>query len=386
MVSAWPEEERKFMRTASPVARRYAKVLVVSTGFLIASVVVARPTLAFARSTNTILCSGGNYSSCTSRGYPDYGYDLHNKISYWQMTSGHNCTNYVAYVESRVDGVPTPPYNLGNADTWAIRAASHGIPVDNTPAIGSVAQWNAASWNGNAGHVAYVENVNTSNGSVTSITISEDSYPRGPFDWRTISAGSSAWPANFIHFPNFGSSIAAVRNADGRLELFGTNSADGIFHRWQVAPNGSWSGWSQMPGALTSVAATRNKDGRLEVFGTNAQGNIWDRWQLSPGGSWSAWKQIPGALTSVAAARNKDGRLELFGTNSRGNIYHRWQLTPGGSWSGWSQMPGSLTQVAAATNADGRIELFGVNSVGDIWHCWQLSPGGFWSAWKQFDG
>ncbi|MFC4504841.1 MULTISPECIES: S8 family serine peptidase [Streptomyces] len=188
--------------------------------------------------------------------------------------------------------------------------------------------------------------------------------------------------------PVFGSSIAAARNDDGRLEMFGTNNGDDIWHRFQTtAGSSSWSGWSQFDGALRSVAAETNADGRVELFGVNSAGNIWHRWQTSPGGSWSGWSQLDGALTSIAVARNQDGRLEIFGTNSAGNIWHRFQTTAGSSsWSGWSQFDGALTQVAAETNADGRVELFGVNSAGDIWHRWQTSPGGSWSGWSQFDG
>jgi surface antigen len=85
---------------------------------------------------------------------------------------------------------------LGNADTWYSNAAAHGVPVNSTPANGSVAWWDDAPWNGDAGHVAYVESVNADG----SITVSEDAYPSGPFDWRTITPGSSSWPGGFIHF------------------------------------------------------------------------------------------------------------------------------------------------------------------------------------------
>ena len=162
---------------------------------------------------DTSLCSGNSYSSCTNVGHTDHGYSTHSGGSYWSMYSGHNCTNYVAYVESTVNGAPTPKYNLGNAADWATKASANGVQVNGTPVAGSVAQWNAAPWNNNNGHVAYVESVNSDG----SITVSEDNYPTGPFDWKIISAGSSNWPNNFIHFrdPSNGSPPPTDTDGDG---------------------------------------------------------------------------------------------------------------------------------------------------------------------------
>jgi aqualysin 1 len=186
---------------------------------------------------------------------------------------------------------------------------------------------------------------------------------------------------------DFGSSIAAARNGDGRLQLFGTNNLDQDFTRGQTAP-GNWtgSGWGQLSGFLRSVAAETNADGRIEMFGVNSAEQVFHRSQVTPGGAWSEWVQFDGFLTSIAAARNGDGRLELFGANAAGQVFNKWQVTPGGAWSDWNPFDGSLVQVAAETNADGRIELFGVNSAGIAVHRSQAVPGANWTAWEVFDG
>ena len=76
------------------------------------------------------------------------------------MYPGINCTNYAAFVESQVYGVPTPGVLMGDAYQWADRAAEAGIPVDDTPTVGSVAVWGAdAPGMGGYGHVAVVESV-----------------------------------------------------------------------------------------------------------------------------------------------------------------------------------------------------------------------------------
>ena len=84
----------------------------------------------------------------------------------------------------------------GNASTWAVSARAAGYRVDQTPAVGAIAQWNAYanSYIWGYGHVAIVEAVN---GDGT-ITISDMNYAGklNVVSTRTISASSVS---NFIH-------------------------------------------------------------------------------------------------------------------------------------------------------------------------------------------
>jgi surface antigen len=106
----------------------------------------------------------------------------------------HNCTLYVAY---RLQQRGVTLSWSSNAFDWASAAASHGAVVNQTPAVGSVAQWNS-------GHVAYVEAVTSRN-----ILITSDNYqpngagtmPGGFTDSFIISRDSPAMPDNFVHFP-----------------------------------------------------------------------------------------------------------------------------------------------------------------------------------------
>lgn len=89
-----------------------------------------------------------------SRGFigtPVYGY---NSYDY-----GY-CTYWVAVLRQRA-GNPVPA-RLGNASSWAIRAAAYGLPTGTTPKVGAAV---VTSTRG-AGHVAYVTAVN-SDGSIT---------------------------------------------------------------------------------------------------------------------------------------------------------------------------------------------------------------------------
>jgi hypothetical protein len=53
------------------------------------------------------------------------------------------------------------------------------------------------------------------------------------------------------------------------------------WHRWQIAPNGGWSGWdrsfSVRPVGHGDLAVGCNADGRLEVFGCD--GDLAHTWQ-----------------------------------------------------------------------------------------------------------
>ena len=187
----------------------------------------------------------------------------------------------------------------------------------------------------------------------------------------------------------FGSSIAAARNIDGRVQLFGSDSSDTVFDRKQATP-GDWSGsgWNTLYTGLRSIATETDASGRVVMFGLDSAGFIFYRQQNTPGGSWPAWTRLDGALTSIAVAKNADGRMEIYGANQAGWIYHRIQTTPG-NWTGstWSQFDGQLSQVAAETNTDGRVELYGINRDGWVFYRQQTTPGDWTgSSWVRYDG
>lgn len=84
------------------------------------------------------------------------------------------------------------PSNLGNANTWAVRAAAAGFTVNRTPSAGAVFQ-TTSGW---YGHVGYVESVNADG----SIVVTEMNY-----NYRTYLVIRATIPAsavgnfNYIH-------------------------------------------------------------------------------------------------------------------------------------------------------------------------------------------
>ena len=167
----------------------------------------AMPALASApavgRVPSAVLCTG--YRGCPRHGHPTYGYGRRRHRSFWRMSAGNECTNYVAYVESRHFGVRTPRYRLGNAGQWPRSAGRHGVRINRRPSVGAVAEWGPRAYGiGRLGHVAVVQKVGPRD---RYIVISQQHISReaNGYDWTRINAGWSrhswqSWPTHFIHF------------------------------------------------------------------------------------------------------------------------------------------------------------------------------------------
>lgn len=240
-------------------------------------------------------CSSSDYS-CDDTGYQGQ--------STWGFPGGHNCTNYVAWRLQR-DGVPNPgpgtfvdpksSTHEGDAGEWAQAARNHGILVNGTPTVGSVA-WFAPNqggfpvpgWQaGPTGHVSYVEKVK----SPTDIVLAEDNCCSGPLDIREVWAGDSAWPGAFIHYgqkaptpgpppasndPSGGPAIVH----DGYTSVFTVNAADHTLEETYLPKNGQpWNtqslsaNFGTPPVAAGTTPAAVFHDGYTSVFTINAADN-----------------------------------------------------------------------------------------------------------------
>ncbi|MEO7754312.1 MAG: CHAP domain-containing protein, partial [Terracoccus sp.] len=144
-----------------------------------------------------VLCTG--FDSCKASGYSEGGYKGVMYNSFWRQSTGHNCTNYVAYRLVQ-NGLPnTKPSSLsGNAFNWG---PSFPRQTDSAPAVGSVAWWDTSF--SSTGHVAYVEKVI----SPDEILISEDNWG-GDFRWRRVTRGGGRWPQGFIHLKDVAAPVA----------------------------------------------------------------------------------------------------------------------------------------------------------------------------------
>jgi surface antigen len=169
--------------------------------------------------TINVLCTG--FTGCLTIGYTDGGYGGVYLQSFWSMTAGHNCTNYVAYRLSHGRVVARPP-GTNSALTWGPAAVAAGVPVDDVPTVGSVAWWDAgvAGASATSGHVAYVEAVLPG-----VVLVSEDNL-NGDFRWRLMTRLDGTWPSGFIHYPESdgspaGTFTSVTSPAVGELDFWG---------------------------------------------------------------------------------------------------------------------------------------------------------------------
>jgi surface antigen len=200
-----------------------------------------------ASATVTTLCTG--YAACERAGMSSAGYADANRSMYWQMYSGHNCTNYVAYRMIR-SGMPNsrPWSGGGNATYWGTSMSSI---TDSTPAVGAVAWWKAGVRPaGSAGHVAYVERVV----SADEIIVSQDSWG-GDFSWARITRASSGWPSGFIHFNDVALTSTAKPVITGAATVGSLLSAStGSWSQTGLSTSYQWrAGGADIAGAASST-------------------------------------------------------------------------------------------------------------------------------------
>ena len=177
-------------------------------------------------------------------------------------------------------------------------------------------------------------------------------------------------------------------NGDGRLEVFMRGQDGAIYHSWQMAPNGGWSGWYSLGGNLAgNPVVGRNADGRLSVF---ARGPSRDLWVISQSsGGWSGWGGLGGTTDyDPAVASNQDGRLIMAVRATDAAVYALTQGSPNGAFGSWQVLGGSITGRPTLENRqDGGLELFGRYGSGEPFHAWQLAPNsGSWSGWYGLTG
>ena len=203
------------------------------------------------------------------------------------------------------------------------------------------------------------------------------------------------------------------RNADGRLEIFSVGEDDAVWQKWQLAPNNGWSdGWAtlgeptgdQFPftdRVLEQLAVGRNQDGRQEVFAVwsfnGVFGRVFQKWQVAPNGGWSGWSEMHFSAGSthirgsdrISVGRNADGRQELFLLTTEFPdvepvLRHIWQLFPNAGWSDWESLgkprdafpapqDRDLSHPAVQKNADGHLEVFALGN-GAFCNRWQEPP------------
>jgi subtilisin family serine protease len=187
---------------------------------------------------------------------------------------------------------------------------------------------------------------------------------------------------------------AMAYNHSNRLEIFVTNVLGQLFYRSQTSAGATtWTNWSRINfgGTLRSIAAVSNADGRIEVIGLDDAGATWRLAQTSPtDNNWSGLTRLDGpGMASLTATSNGDGRLELIGIDAGGNPWRRRQTAPGATtWDRWARLPSAtLAQITAVTDSNGLVHLVGVDNLRRIWQSRQTGLNlTSYSPWERIDG
>ena len=219
----------------------------------------------------------------------------------WGFVGPHNCTAYAAWRLAR-NGVPPPRYRLGNAATWAAQAKRHGEPVDRTPAVGAIAQWNAGTAHARSqfGHVGYVQEVGPGY-----IVVVSDNFPltvAGHMDTYRIPVGHSHWPSNFIHFKGVPNSPPPHRQppsftGDGKADIAWyeqwqnaitvlTSTGNSFAPAWKQSGIGGpdWAGVGDFTGdGKADIAWYERWQNAITVLSSTGNGFTLGKWQTGIG-------------------------------------------------------------------------------------------------------
>ena len=215
----------------------------------------------------------------------------------------------------------------------------------------------------------------------------ETTVGSNPTSWSTW-AGLGAAPGNVAV-----GRVVMAHNHSNRLQVFASTVQGKVYYRSQLAVGSqTFSGWTLLPftGKLRSLAAVANADGRIEVLGVDDAGAVWRAAQTSATDTnWGQFTKLPGfGVTTISAARNSNGALELVGVDAGGNTWRRSQTAVGGTaWGGWTPLPVKTFGQVSARTANNRVQVVGVDTLGRIWQSTQNGVNATsYAPWTQIDG
>jgi hypothetical protein len=176
---------------------------------------------------------------------------------------------------------------------------------------------------------------------------------------QTVAGDDSTWGAGWTQFsvpvnvpyPVFAtSSVAAGLDPQGLIEVFFVDTHGNVVTTKQVAANtDNWTALTALPDMdhrpMSEIAVARHSDGRLDLVGTDTTGGVFHRAQTS-GGTFLSWSALPeNALVHVAAEVNTtDDTLEVVGVDpTSGGVWQTRQTAADSpTFVPWSSLGGIL--------------------------------------------
>ena len=163
-------------------------------------------------------------------------------------------------------------------------------------------------------------------------------------------------------------------------------------------PAKPWSDWQQIPGGLVAITALRQADGRIALFGINSGLHLYrcqqSKAQAFKPADWTQWVQIDnastGLFTEMAPVVGPLGATNLFAMTQSGQVLHTRQ-SPAGSdnWTNWATPGYSRVPrytLCAGIQGDGDIVL----AASDQQHVHSFNAQydaatQSWSGWRDFN-
>ncbi|MCA0026973.1 MULTISPECIES: hypothetical protein [unclassified Mesorhizobium] len=208
--------------------------------------------------------------------------------------------------------------------------------------------------------IVQVQKTITPPGTTTPIVVTVDELRPPAQPW-------SAW----IQLTGQLVAITALRQADGRIALFGINSALHLYRcqqaKAQALTVADWTPWVQIDAGypFTEMAPIIGPLGGTNLFAMTQQGQVLHTKQLPAGSdTWTAWA-TPGYSRvpkyTLCAGIQGDGDIMLVASDQQhAHSFNAQYDAATQNWSGWRDFnaSGANTRLSLDYNADGRLALF----------------------------
>lgn len=269
----------------------------------------------------TTLCNDPVGFKCTGGGYNGQASQIHGggwtPSLYWVFGtpgpdgSRHNCTTYAAFRLQQA-GYDYPGWTA-NASGWASSAFAHKVAVNQTPAVGAIAQWNL-------GHVGFVQAV-----TATAVVIQSDDYAGGT-DTEEVPFTSPYRPDNYLHFKDVNAAAIAVITILHKIHVFSA-TASGVSETYWGAP-GHPGKQSDIINRLdaTAVSTYIGDTSEIHVVSATSHGTFETSWgaQTRNVKRTVRLNDVPG--TSVATVVGANGVVHVF-TAAPTGVMETWWTT-----------------------------------------------------------
>jgi len=246
----------------------------------------------------------------------------------------------------------------GTADVL-VPYASQRSTCDQSVAAGNVCEFHSYDGADHVGLVVY--NLTTDILPKVVTFLNQRLVPVAATEERSPVASAVPGPAPWqAYFGSLASSGPAIRNGDGRLEVFGPTPGGVIASLYQRQIGLGWTPPNLFPmnGLVASgrVATSMTATDRLAMAYRATDGQIYFSAQRPDIMGWLPFRRVgdagPTFASAPALARNQDGRLEAFAVGTDGRLMHSWEDRTNGDFSPWEALGSVLMSTAADAGPD----------------------------------